>query len=113
MGMLDQICTIYLHWELLSSTGHAAGIEMLSLIFPYFRLFCVTLSFNLQLSSSLLISYDLIITVQTIPARSFPKQIGNKPITSAYFNNHSQILVVGCMDLSIFIPDLEKEELIK
>ena len=55
----------------------------------------------------------MMILVQTIPARSFPKQIGNKPITSAYFNNHSQILVVGCMDLSIFVPDLEKEELIK
>ena len=59
------------------------------------------------------VAHLMMILVQTIPARSFPKQIGNKPITSAYFNNHSQILVVGCMDLSIFVPDLEKEELIK
>lgn len=57
--------------------------------------------------------YDIYIIVQTIPARSFPKQIGNKPITSAYFNSFSQILVVGSMDLSIFIPDLEKEEILK
>lgn len=53
------------------------------------------------------------VIVQTIPSRSFPKEIGAKPISSALFNDFSQVLVVGTTDLSIFMPDLEKEESLK
>lgn len=52
---------------------------------------------------------SLLIKVQTIPSRTFPKRFGLKPISAALFNNYSQVLIVGSMNLCLFVPDLERE----
>ncbi|XP_067942895.1 cilia- and flagella-associated protein 337-like [Watersipora subatra] len=67
---------------------------------------CISISVDKNVSIFSLKDQTL---VQIIPPRSFPKMIGNKPIRSAYFNNDTQVLLVGTTDLSVFIPDLAKE----